>query len=244
MKLKSLLIISILVIASTYSFAQSDTKKIEKLLKQREELALKLQQKESALESARPLEVKRISKQIDKLAKQVENLDSQISLLEEETNVTHVEETKVEQPDIPELPEILQPTDYSEEAIITGEHEQNGVVDTERTDRTLSKEEKNNDVKEQKKEISGDTTTSSSKEEDDDPVGTILFAIGVVILFYIIGLITRERCPHCGKKGKLKSLGDTRKYQYDEKGNVTRKGVLKRYKCSHCGQYVEKIKWS
>ncbi len=98
------------------------------------------------------------------------------------------------------------------------------------------------DISDESKEENN--ASSKSSEEDDDPVGTILFAIGVIVLLVIIGLIKRERCPYCGKKGTLSSLGDTRKYQYDEKGNVTRTGVLKRYKCKHCGNYVEKLKWS
>ena len=239
MKLNTLFFISLLVVASTYMFAQSAAEKIEKLQKQREELVIKLQQKESELETAKPITAKRISKQIDKLAEQIASLDSQINLLDDDSNVTNVEESKEELPDIVELPEILQPKDYSEEAIIVSEHEQNEVVNTEQKDTTLLEEKP-------KEEISNDTTSSTSNkdEEDDDPVGTILFAIGVAILLFIIWLFKRERCPHCGKKGTLKSIGDTRKYQYDEKGNVTRKGVLKRYKCSHCGQYVEKLKWS
>lgn len=239
MKLNILLIISTLIVTSTYPFAQSSAKQVEELQRQREELVIKLQQKESELETAKPIAVKRINKQVNKLEEQIASLDSQINLLEHNTNVTNVEKTKEELPDDAELSEVLQPKDYSEEAIITRELEQNDVVNTEQQDITPLKEEP-------QEEISNDTTSSTSNEdeEDDDPVGTTLFAIGVAILLFIIWLFKRERCPHCGKKGTLRSSGDTRKYQYDEKGNVTRTGVLKRYKCSHCGQYVEKIKWS
>lgn len=246
MKLKTLFIILILVIASVHSVAQSDTKEIEKLQKQREELSIKLQQKESKLETAKPIAAKRLSKQIDKITEQVALLDSQIYTLQEERlkiylqqevtessiqpedemasqkhlDVSRANESEDDTSDITELPEILQPKDFSE-------------ADFEaRKEETI------------KEDISHESQEATSAKEDDDPVGTTLFAIGVAFLLFIILLLKRERCPHCGKKGTLKSLGDTRKYQYDERGNVTRTGVLKRYKCSHCGNYVEKIKWS
>ena len=82
MKLKTLFIILILVIASVHSVAQSDTKEIEKLQMQREELSIKLQQKESKLETAKPIAAKHLSKQIDKITEQIESFKTRRKELE------------------------------------------------------------------------------------------------------------------------------------------------------------------
>ena len=189
---------------------------------------LELNNSEYAELKPKSIKAKKSSKQITKIEEDISSISAQIERMQQE---------------ITESNQSLEGAKFHFDNL-RQQYEAEQLENETILDETSSIEQ-NDEIEEPETEIINDTTTSSNEsEEDDDPVGTILFAVGVVIFFYIIGLITRERCPHCGKKGKLKSLGDTRKYQYDEKGNVTRTGVLKRYKCSHCGQYVEKIKWS
>ena len=200
---------------------------IENLKVKQSQLTEVLSQKEEEIKTAKSLKAKKLNKQIDNLVAEVSQLEFQIKEYEREIEkATAIKdslqlEIHKQQESVSEEITPIEKV-YDPESVVLSEEPELECLDKVR--------EENN--------------ASPKSIEDDDPIGTILFVIGLFVLFVIIARIKTERCPYCKKKGTLKSLGDTRKYQYDEKGNVTRTGVLKRYKCKHCGNYVEKLKWS
>ena len=227
---------------------------IENIRIQQDHLFEELHQAEQELTTANSTKAKKLNKRIESLTTEILKNEYQIKAFEEEIEKAQTRKDSLQ------LEFIKQQKSINEEVSHAGNINENdnvdlsGYVEVEDYDEEDSDEEENayeengynaQDIADKK--IAGEhySTTSSPKKEEanDDPIGTALFALGVIVLFVVVVWIKRERCPYCGKKGTLKSLGDTRKYQYDEKGNVTRTGVLKRYKCNHCGHYVEKLKW-
>ena len=238
-------------------FAQSDFERLKQQYEQSEEqyqeihtkdsteianlkvklilLTEELNQKEEERETAKSIKAKKLDKQIGNLVAEVSQLEVQIKEYENEIEKA----LSVKDSLLLAMNNVLERTSEDTSSI--------EIVDEKEDIKSPSEEPKLEDL-EEKDELCSEAVievdSTSSEPVDDDPVGTLLFVIGLIVIVVIIARIKTERCPYCGKKGSLKSIGDTRKYQYDENGNVTRKGVLKRYKCNHCGKYVEKLKWS
>ena len=229
-----------------YDISAKNTKEIENLKTKRSELSDKLQQAETKLATAKPVAAKRISKQVEQLTEEVNQLDVQISALEGE-----IERAQKQKNSLKIIYDSIEAADKQKEeelAVAAKEVEEDSVdlSETFEIEEDTAALEIETDDYDEEEELKANTQNSSSAKDKEEGY-TALFTLFVILIGIIISLIRvfkREKCPYCGKKGTLASLGDTRKYQYDENGKVTRTGVLKHYKCSNCGKHVDKIKWS
>lgn len=208
---------------------------IENLKVKQNQLLDELGQKEEEIETAKSIKAKKLNKQIENLAAEVAQIGYRIKKYENEIEKAQARRDSLQL-------EIHKQQESIREEISTVNVNENESIGLSEEPELEGDEEDELYALDYSEEVTeGDE--KSSQSTDDDPIGTILFAIGVIILFIIIARLKTKRCPYCGKKGTLTPLGDTRKYQYDTKGNVTRTGVLKRYKCSHCGRHVVKLEW-
>ena len=96
-----------------------------------------------------------------------------------------------------------------------------------------------------------DYQTSSSSDgakqtsSTDGKLPPWLFWVGIIFLGICawFEFRKRHRCPHCGKWFTLESEGDTRVWDHDSRGKISKRGVRKKYRCSNCKQSVQFIQW-
>lgn len=119
-------------------------------------------------------------------------------------------------------------------------------------------DERNSDKgQECKEEYIVESTTISSSQDKTESYGSATssnednkvtaWSLGlIVVLCIILGWFDFRRkhhCPKCGKWFTLDSEGDTRVWEHDLQGKVSKRGARKKYRCSNCGHKVEFIEW-
>lgn len=91
--------------------------------------------------------------------------------------------------------------------------------------------------------ISADSQKQSDVEEYN--VGQ-WFLYGILIIAVILTWFDfrkKHHCPHCGKWFTLESEGDTRVWEHDYNGKISKRGARKKYICTNCGHKVQFIEW-
>lgn len=87
---------------------------------------------------------------------------------------------------------------------------------------------------------------SASSTSSDDNNLPAWFWISLIVLGAIMGWRNFKRkhhCPNCGKWFTLESEGDTRKWEHNSSGDITKRGAMKHYRCTNCGHPVQFIEW-
>lgn len=159
----------------------------------------------------------------------VDSLTNVVAIYEEtlnnapevESTVSTSEQSVVDiqdEADAPVMSEDLQPVDHSSDAVAC----------------------------EEEAPASSSSTNNQPTSKDGGDGFKLLLILGLFILGIILGWLDfkkKHHCPNCGKWFTMESEGDTRVWDHDSRGNITKRGARKRYRCSSCGHETRFIEW-